>query len=78
MVDSSFADSFGLKGGVLLASCELCRPTRDVDTQAIDFVLDQEHRSYVIAPIAAAAMDDGVVSDTIPSRIEQFGDEEEY
>jgi predicted nucleotidyltransferase component of viral defense system len=78
LVESTYADSFVLKGGVLLAGYGLRRPTRDVDMQAIDFVLDDEHGKQVVAEVAATAADDGVVFDAIPTRIEQIRDEEEY
>ncbi len=78
LVESTYADSFVLKGGVLLAGYGLRRPTRDVDMQAIDFVLDEEHCKHVVAEVAATAADDGVVFDAIPTRIEQIRDEEEY
>jgi hypothetical protein len=78
LVESSYADLFVLKGGVLLAGYGLRRPTRDVDMQAIDFVLDEEHCRQVVAAVAAAEADDGVVFDAIPKRIEQIRDEEEY
>lgn len=78
LVESSYADSFVLKGGVLLAGYGLRRPTRDVDMQAIDFVLDEEHCGRVVETVAAAEADDGVVFDAIPTRIEQIRDEEEY
>ena len=64
--ESSFADSFVLKGGVLLAGYGLRRPTRDVDMQAIDFVLDEKHCREVAAAVAGADADDGVVFGTIP------------
>lgn len=78
LVESSYADSFVLKGGVLLAGYGLRRPTRDVDMQAIDFVLDEEHCRQVLAEVTATAADDGVVLDAIPTRIEQIRDEEQY
>ena len=78
LVESTYADSFVLKGGVLLAGYGLRRPTRDVDMHAIDFVLDEEHCKQVVAEVAATAADDGVVFDAIPTRIEQIRDEEEY
>jgi hypothetical protein len=62
LVESGYADSFVLKGGVLLAGYGLRRPTRDVD----------------IAAVAAADADDGVVFEANPTRIEQIRDEEEY
>ncbi len=45
-----------LKGGVLLAGYGLRRPTRDVDIQAIDFVLDDEHCRHVVAMVALGAI----------------------
>jgi len=78
LVESPYADSFVLKGGVLLASYGLRRPTRDVDMHAIDFVLDEEHCREVVVTVATAEADDGVVFDSIPTRIEPIRDEEEY
>lgn len=78
LVESRYADLFVLKGGVLLAGYGLRRPTRDVDMQAIDFVLDEEHCRQVIAAVAAAETNDGIVFEAIPTRIEQIRDEEEY
>ena len=78
VVDSSFADLFVPKGGVFLTSDGLCGWTRDVDTEAIDVVRDREHCWQRVAPIAAAARDDGVVFDAIPNLIEHFADEDEY
>ena len=78
LVESSYADLFVLKGGVLLAGYGLRRPTRDVDMQAIDFVLDEEHCGAVVAAVATAEENDGVVFDAIPTRIEQIRDGEEY
>jgi len=42
------------------------------------FVLDEELCQQVVAEIAAAKADDGVVYDAVPTRIEQIRDEEEY
>ncbi|MGL4340132.1 MAG: nucleotidyl transferase AbiEii/AbiGii toxin family protein [Rhodoglobus sp.] len=78
LVESSYAGSFVLKGGVLLAGYGLRRPTRDVDMQAIDFALDEGHCKQVVAEVAAAEADDGVVFDAMPTHIEQIRDEEEY
>jgi len=52
--ESSFADSFVLKGWALLAGYGLRRPTRDVDLQVIDFVLDEKHCREVTAAVAEA------------------------
>jgi predicted nucleotidyltransferase component of viral defense system len=78
LVLSSFADSFVLKGGVLLAGYGLRRATRDVDVQAIDFVLDEKHCRKVVAAVAAVGAGDGIVFEAVPMRIEQIRDEGEY
>lgn len=78
LVESAYADSFVLKGGVLLAGYGLRRPTRDVDMQAIDFILNEEHCRKVVAAVATAKADDGLIFDANPTRIEQIRDEEEY
>ncbi|EPR76529.1 hypothetical protein ADILRU_1149 [Leifsonia rubra CMS 76R] len=76
--ESTFADSFVLNGGVLLAGYGLRRPTRDVDMQAIDLVLDEEHCREVTAAVAEVEVGDGAVFEALPIRIEQIRDEEEY
>jgi len=78
LVESPYEDSAVLKRGVLLAGQGLRRPTRDIDMQAINFVLDEQHCKQVVAEIAAAKADDGVVCDAGPTRIEQIRDGEEY
>lgn len=40
---TAHARDFVLKGGVLLAAYRLRRSTRDVDMQALDFPLDEDH-----------------------------------
>lgn len=78
LVESPYEDSFLLKDGVLLVGCGLRRPIRDIGMQAINFVLDEEHCKQVVAEIAAAKADDGVVRDAIPTRIDRIRDEEEH
>ena len=46
--------------------------------QVINFVIDEQHCKQVVAEIAAAKADDGVVYDAVPTRIEQIRDEQEY
>lgn len=74
---SPFRDDFALKGGVLLAAHRLRRPTRDVDVQALDVTLDEQHLRAVVAAVADTGHEDGVVID--PSvMIEQIRDDDEY
>lgn len=54
------ADSFVLKGGVLLAAYSARRPTRDVDMNAIGSDLTPESLADVMRAIAATDADDGV------------------
>lgn len=62
LADSPFSEDFWLKGGVLLSAHALHHPTRDVDTQALDFQLD---------------VDDGLVFDHASMQIERIRDEDE-
>ena len=78
LVGTEYADSFVLKGGVLLAGFGFGRPMRHVDMRAVNFVLDEDRCRGVVAAVAAVPADDGVTFDPVPSRIEQIRDEEEY
>lgn len=78
LVQSEFADSFVLKGGMLLAAFLLRRPTRDIDMQALDLTLDAEHLERVVAAVAAIDLQDGVSYAAVPSRVELIRDADEY
>ena len=60
---TEFAEDFVLKGGLLVAAYQLRRPTRDIDLQAMDFQLDEDHLRAVVAAVAALGDDDGIVID---------------
>lgn len=74
---TSYRDDFALKGGVLLAAYRLRRPTRDVDLQALEFTLDEQHLRAVIAAVAAVDADDGLVIDPNVT-VEQIRDDDQY
>lgn len=67
-----------LKGGVLLAAYRLRRPTRDVDLQAIDLALDEEHLRTVVAAVAAVPADDGLAFDVDGLTVEPIRDDAAY
>lgn len=72
------ADSFVLKGGVLLAAYGLRRPTKDIDAEALDIPVTPEHLASVVIDVAAVAADDGVVFDPATTRIERIRDLADY
>lgn len=75
---SKYSDDFSLKGGVLLAAYNLRRPTRDIDMQAMEFDLDQDHLLEVITAIIAVDAEDGLIFDPENIRLDAIRDEEEY
>ncbi len=75
---TSFSDDFVLKGGVLLAAFHLRRPTRDIDMQALDFQLDEQHVKTMVSAVANVDSGDGVELDANSVTVEQIRDEEEY
>lgn len=72
------ADDFCLKGGVLLSAHALRRPTRDVDMQILDILLDVENINTMVAAVAVVEADDGLTFDLTAMKIEEIRDEEEY
>jgi hypothetical protein len=72
------ADSFVLKGGVLLAAYGLRRPTKDIDAEALDIPVTPEHLASVVIDVAAVAAGDGVVFDPATTRIERIRDLADY
>ena len=75
---SVHADSFVLKGGVLLASYDARRPTRDVDMQARALTNNPNRVLQIIRTIAAIRLDDGLLFDTGAATAAQIRDEGEY
>lgn len=75
---TAHAQDFVLKGGVLLAAYRLRRPTRDVDMQALDFPLDEDHLRTVVAAVAGVDSGDGVDFDAHAVTVEPIRDEDEY
>lgn len=79
LADTSYAEDFCLKGGLLLSAHALRRPTRDIDMQALDFRLDTEHVSEVVKAVCShATVQDGIVFDSDAMQIEQIRDQDEY
>jgi len=79
---SPHADSFVLKGGVLLAAYDLRRPTADVDLAAPVLPNDVERIGQLIASIAQVVLSppdsDGLRFDVSNLRAETIRDEDEY
>jgi hypothetical protein len=73
-----YTSDFVLKGGLLLAAYRLRRPTRDIDVQAVDLTLDQEHLRAVVAAVAAVESEDALVLDPDSVTVDAIRDDDEY
>lgn len=71
-------DSFVLKGGILLATYGVRRPTKDVDAEAIDVTLNAERIAEVVRDIAAIDVPDGIRIDLATISIQEIRDDAEY
>jgi hypothetical protein len=61
-VHSKFADTFILKGGVLLAALDARRPTRDIDFAVRAIENTTENVLSAVQTIAAISLEDGMES----------------
>jgi Nucleotidyl transferase AbiEii toxin, Type IV TA system len=78
LTGSRFAEQLVLKGGVLLATFDERRPTRDIDLQTQAIENDVETIRATACEIAAIALDDGVIFDAETATAELIRDEEIY
>lgn len=78
LAQTKYAEDFVLKGGVLLAAYHLRRPTRDIDMQAVDLTLDEQHLREVVESIAAVDSDDSLVIDLDTYTATVIRDDDEY
>jgi hypothetical protein len=78
LVSSVHADTFVLKGGVLLAAYDVRRPTRDIDVQARAVAGDLGEILGLVRQIAAIPAGDGLVFDIDAASAEAIRDEDEY
>lgn len=85
LVHSEFANTFILKGGVLLAALDARRPTRDIDFAVRVFENSAEKVLSAVRTIAAIPLDDGMTFDSrgegeleIASGCEAVASEGEY
>jgi hypothetical protein len=75
---SPYANSFVLKGGVLLAVFETRRLTRDIDLHAHDLPNRPHELAAIIREISIVAIDDGLVFDTDSIRALTIRDDVRY
>ena len=78
LTHTDHAESFVLKGGILLAAYGVRRPTKDVDVNAISADITAEHITHVVRDIAAVETEDGLVFDTGTITVHQIRDQVEY
>lgn len=64
LVHSEFADTFILKGGILLAGLDARRPIRDIDFAVCVFENSAEKALSAVRTIAAISLDDGMTFDS--------------
>ena len=78
LVHSEFADTFILKGGVLLAALDARRPTRDIDFAVRVFENSAEKFLSAVRTIAAIPLDDGMTFDSSGAAAEAIREEDSY
>jgi hypothetical protein len=71
-------NGFVLKGGILLATYGIRRPTKDVDAEAVDGSLTAERIGRVVRDIAAVDAADGVRFEVATISLREIRDEAEY
>jgi predicted nucleotidyltransferase component of viral defense system len=78
LVHSKFADTFILKGGVLLAALDARRPTRDIDFAARTIENTIEKVLSAVRTIAAISIEDGMEFDSNGATAETIRDDDRY
>jgi Nucleotidyl transferase AbiEii toxin, Type IV TA system len=78
LVHSEFADTFILKGGILLAALDARRPTRDIDFAVRVFENSAEKVLSAVRTIAAISLDDGMTFDSSGAGAEVIREEDTY
>jgi predicted nucleotidyltransferase component of viral defense system len=78
LVHSNFADTFILKGGVLLAALDARRPTRDIDFAARAIENTIEKVLSAVRTIAAISIDDGMEFDSNSATAETIREDDSY
>lgn len=75
---SRHAEHFVLKGGVLLASYDARRPTRDIDLAAVDIANDHDSIRRIVNEILSIGRDDGLEFDQAATTVEAIREEQPY
>lgn len=78
ITQTAHADTFVLKGGILLTAYDVRRPTKDLDAEAISASVTPAHVSRVVHDAAAVDADDGVVFDLDSISVQEIRDDAEY
>ena len=78
LVHSKFAETFILKGGVLLAALDARRPTRDIDFAARAIENTTEKVLSAVQTIAAISLEDGMEFDSSGATAETIREEDSY
>jgi Nucleotidyl transferase AbiEii toxin, Type IV TA system len=78
LAESRFAESFILKGGMLLATLDVRRTTRDADMLARGLANDEENLRTVVGEITAIPIDDGVSFDATTISVQTIRENADY
>jgi predicted nucleotidyltransferase component of viral defense system len=78
LVHSKFADTFILKGGVLLAALDARRPTRDIDFAARAIESTTEKVLSAVQTIASISIEDGMEFDSNGATAETIREQDNY
>jgi len=72
------ASHFVLKGGLLIAVYNARRPTRDVDSEAVEVTVTPAYIEQVVRDVAAVQIDDGLTFDLGSLDVHEIRDDAEY
>ena len=75
VTQTAHADAFVLKGGILLTAYDVRRPTKDLDSEAVNASVTPAHISQVVHDAAAVSADDGIAFDLDSISIQEIRDD---
>jgi len=78
LVESTYGESFVLKGGLAVSVYNVRRPTKDIDSVVVDAPLTPEFLTEVVTTIAEAESDDGLELDASTIDVQEIREGAEY
>lgn len=78
LTKTEHSSEFVLKGGILLSAYGVRRPTKDIDTEAVNTRVSPEHLRQVVADVVAVQTDDGIELDLDSLAVQVIRDDADY